>query len=346
MLGCENAVKFYRISAVEYLLGPAIREQQMARIYVSYNHSDAEVASQISMGLKALGHQITLDVESLAPGQDWRRALMKGLKASEVFVTLITENSLGSQYVMHEIGAARAFSQTSNEMLVIPVILGHVDIPAILRDIHVIQSPDRDVNEICQQIDRGITAFAGRRAAHEKLEGEVKDRIEANAPQFIDEAIQSLSAVERRCRFTGNVWYAFGFAALVLGVCFGFYSVSQASATPSDSWIHFAYIALKTVIIIGLLGACAKYSFTLGKSYTSESLKSADRLHAISFGRFFLRVYGTKASWPELKEAFQHWNIDRRSSFVDLDANQFDPKLIESAVELVRIIAGKQEAKK
>ncbi len=131
------------------------------------------------------------------------------------------------------------------------------------------------------------------------------------------------------------------FSALVSGIVFAFYGVATLGGTPDRSWIDFAILTLKTVVIIGLLSACAKYGFTLGKSYVSESLKSADRIHAISFGKFFIRVFGAKAKWPELKDAFQHSNINRASTFTSLDTSQFDPKLIESLLELAQLLSGK-----
>jgi len=92
-------------------------------------------------------------------------------------------------------------------------------------------------------------------------------------------------------------------------------------------------------------GACAKYAFSLGKSYSSESLKSSDRIHAIRFGEFYLRAFGDKTKWGELKEVFQHWNIDRNSSFASLDVSQFDPKIVESMMDLIKVVGGKRDDK-
>src|SRR6185503_15952382 len=60
------------------------------------------------------------------------------------------------------------------------------------------------------------------------------------------------------------------------------------------------------------LGACAKYTFSLGRSFTIESLKCADRLHAISFGKFYLRVYGQSATWPRVEGSFRE--LEHRSA--------------------------------
>jgi hypothetical protein len=69
-----------------------------------------------------------------------------------------------------------------------------------------------------------------------------------------------------------------------------------------------------------------------------EALRNADRSHAISFGEFYLQAYGTDTDWAELKEAFQHWNIDSGSVFADQKTSDFDPKLLEAAVALAKVM--------
>lgn len=68
----------------------------MATVYISYNQRDREFVAQVAEQLKAQGHQLTLDVEALTPGQDWRQALTEGLKNSEVFIVFLSENALAS----------------------------------------------------------------------------------------------------------------------------------------------------------------------------------------------------------------------------------------------------------
>ncbi|MNW15678.1 hypothetical protein D3C71_2142650 [compost metagenome] len=74
-------------------------------------------------------------------------------------------------------------------------------------------------------------------------------------------------------------------------------------------------------------------------------MKAADRIHAIRFGEFYLRAFGDKTKWAELKEVFQHWNIDRTSNFSSLDTSQFDPKIVESLLELTKFLGQKKDGK-
>jgi len=311
----------------------------MAKIYISYRRTDTDAALELSNRLKELGHTIAIDVESLKAGQDWRETLTKALRESEVFVALLTEDSQNSQWVVSELGIAQGYAQSNRRFLILPVILGDLQIPAFVQHIHCIISRDRNIPQVAQQIHEAANAFTGQLVAEAEKQDSARKRIEKNAPAFISEAVVSLTSFERRNRWIGILWYLVGFTALLVGLWFAYHSITLTLASGSGSWTQFAYVTLKNILAIALLGAAAKYAFTLGKTFTSEALKASDRLHAISFGRFYLQVYGDTATWPEVKEAFEHWNIDRRSSFSDIDVSSIDPQVMAVLMEAAKSLS-------
>jgi uncharacterized membrane protein YecN with MAPEG domain len=317
----------------------------MAKIYISYQRDDQPFVIELADCLKASGHSLTYDVDELSPGTEWRTALDVGLKTSEVFIVVLSKNTQRSQSVLTEVGAARAYSLESNRMLLIPIIIDETPPPLSIQDIHALIQPDKNLEEIVPKIERAISAFIGRRAALETAVTETAQKIQTNAAEYIRVAIVSLDRLEGRDRRFSYFWYIIGFVALVVGIAFALWGLSVASQQVELSVPSLLLVALKTVVVIGLLGACAKYAFSLGKSYSSESLKSSDRIHAIRFGEFYLRAFSDKTKWEELKEVFQHWNIDRNSSFSSLDPSQFDPKILESLLEIVKIVGGKKDEK-
>ncbi len=314
----------------------------MAKIYISYNHLDAQIAKKITDGLRHFGHEVMLDVDALSPGQEWRKILTDALQSSEVFVSLLTSNSIQSSFVLTELGAARAFSQTSKKTLVIPIVFRGVNVPPVIQDIQYISADDDNTDEVVLQIEGAITAFIGKRAAEEKKQTEEQRRIESTAAEYVEEAIKSLREHESRNRSRGNLWYYLGYLTLILGVLYGAYSVTIFSSSNDTQWVPFAYLTLRSIVIIGLLIASSKYAFTLGKSFMSEALKSADRVHAISLGKFYLQAFGDRSNWEELKEVFQHWNIDKSSAFSNLDTNNFDPKFLEAVIEVAKVATSKK----
>lgn len=112
-------------------------------------------------------------------------------------------------------------------MLLIPVIIDDIKIPPAIQDLHAIFVPSRDLDQIIERIGHAISGFIGRRAAKEEQAAAVARRIEANAAEYIQEAIQSLEILERRNRLFGSGWYVAGFVALVLGIVFAFLGVSS-----------------------------------------------------------------------------------------------------------------------
>ena len=313
----------------------------MAKVFLSYSRADQEVAAEVAAQLSDQGHDVFTDM-LLPAGQEWQQALAEGLRSSDVVVSIISPDSTNSQFVMTELGAAMAYARESGKMLVLPVIIGHADIPTPVREINAIIDRDADPSRIANEIGRAIAHFIGSRTAAQEKQEETRQRIEKNAADYVGEAVASQKLAEARYRRLGMVWYAAGLVALVAGLVFVALALIHVQP-PAGDWTTFALMALRAVIVIVLLGACAKYAFALGRSFTVESLKSADRLHAISFGEFYLRVYGQEAEWQDLKEAFANWNIDRPSAFVDTRSSDFDPKLVELITNIVQAVTGNKK---
>ncbi len=136
----------------------------MARLYLSYSSRDRQLALQVSSKLRAHGHHVAIDVDSLVPGIEWRRELMDKLLLSDGVVVLLTENSLGSPFVFSEIGSARA----SPRLFLIPVIVGDLPIHPTVQDIYAIRLGTASPNAIgkaVQQIDDAVKSHLRRSAA-------------------------------------------------------------------------------------------------------------------------------------------------------------------------------------
>ena len=237
----------------------------MAKIYLSYSHADRDFALELARTLRGLGHQLIIDVDTLQPGQDWRRALESGLRHSDVFVVLLSKESVSSQYVLSEIGAARAYAESSEGKALIPVILDQIQIPPVVADLMAIVSPKRNVEEVSESINRAVSAFEGKRAAVEDEQRALSEKIQTSAAEYVDDAITSLLKREKRDRWLGVIWQFIGFVALGVGVAFVVATITQdLSGTSTRNWPDFAQLALRSVLVIALLGACAKYAFILG----------------------------------------------------------------------------------
>jgi hypothetical protein len=122
----------------------------MARLFVSYSSRDAEVAHKLAKGLRDLGHQIAIDIDSLVPGVEWRRELLDKLLLSDGVIVLLSENALASPFVLTEIGAARA----SPRHFLIPVTFGDVLLHPVVQDIWTIRQSSASPSNITQAVEK------------------------------------------------------------------------------------------------------------------------------------------------------------------------------------------------
>ena len=74
-------------------------------VFISHSSRDAWIASMMSEKVSALGAEAWLDVKDLEGGDVITQKILDGLDACQEAVVLISPNSVGSQWVVFEIGA-------------------------------------------------------------------------------------------------------------------------------------------------------------------------------------------------------------------------------------------------
>jgi hypothetical protein len=315
----------------------------MSKIYISYSKIDESYALQFAEALRKVGHEILIDREFLQPGMAWQQSLSGSLKSADVFLVLITQNSMSSQYVMGEIGAARAYINSfPDQKLLIPVVSEDTEIPSVIQDIQCIRfNPSSPLDKTIDTINQAITYLLGRQVAVEQKREERKQQIEISASMYIEDTLKDLRSRETSLRSSAERWNNIGWGSLWIGVFAAvgllIYGLNNPAATPKE-WPSTAFLGIKSVIIVALLIASSKYAFSLAKAYMCESLKNSDRIHAISFGNFFLQAFGESVDSSEVKEVFQNWNIGGSSAFSSLESKDFDPKMIEAIVSIADVV--------
>jgi hypothetical protein len=194
-----------------------------------------------------------------------------------------------------------------------------------------------------QEKERRISlAFEELEREKEKYRDESRKKIESRSSAYVNDALTALDAAATKYHFAGRNWSIAGSLALVAGVGTGLYfGVKGGSALGGQTvvtWPQLFFFAFKGIIVAGLFVALAKYCFSYGQSFTHEAIKNSERKHAINFGKFYLETYGADAQWVQIKEAFEHWNINSTSAFLGNDPDKFDPKVFEKAIKLVETV--------
>ncbi len=76
------------------------------KVFVSYSHKEADWAKEFAHALSNRGLQVWIDQLAVKAGESIREAVEKGLRESDVFVTLIDPSTLSSPSLFFELGAA------------------------------------------------------------------------------------------------------------------------------------------------------------------------------------------------------------------------------------------------
>jgi hypothetical protein len=315
-----------------YLLGQKLEKDKNLSLYY-----------ELSYRLKELGHEIFDEETDYGKQQEY--SFKKAISSSDVIIPIITQYSLKSENFLNEIVQLRNYTNHRNDKLLIPIVAGEVDfesLPESLFSINFITLKNKlsqnEITEIVRKINVAINSFLGKKIATDEIAQEIKEKIEKTAPSYIAETITELNKREKYQRRTGLFWYILGYLSLVSGiaVAFWFSNITLSVFKGQENWSLTTFYALKSVFIIVLLIASSKYSFTLAKSYMSESLKIADRIHAISFGKFYLQVFNDRINPEEIKEIFRDWNINNQlNNFSNQSSSDYDPKIIERTIELI-----------
>jgi hypothetical protein len=311
----------------------------MARIFISGAREDSAIESLIRHRLSEEHEVLRLDMR---PGYEWQVSIKDALQSADVIVALVTESFLNSKYGYEELQYITSYTANSKRKLFLPVVIGEIDVPSDISQFVYISLDPREAASLDKtifEIDRAIASHQGRVIAKEEIAFQQKEKIETKATEYVDEAISELKGREDNLTKNANFWYWMGYGAIAIGVAaaavFSFFGYSQFNGQ-EPKWDLVAFTAIKSIFLVGLLLGIAKYSFSLAKSYMEESLKNADRIHAISFGKFFLQAFGDEADSSDIKEVFQHWNISGKNSFSNLSADSVEPKVFEMALEFAK----------
>jgi hypothetical protein len=205
------------------------------------------------------------------------------------------------------------------------------------REIEAQELRNRLQNELAMKESELKKAFIELEIEKARLTEESRRKLEQTSQDYVADALDALNSKESQFHMISRIWSGIGAASLIVGVIF-FVAVTFSISLDSlkdISWQFLIFAVFKGIITVGLLVGVAKYSFLFSSSYMQESLKNADRRHAINFGKFYLESYGATADWSEVKEAFEHWNITGSNAFSNREDVSLDNNTLDKAISLL-----------
>lgn len=84
----------------------ALKGYGMKKLFISYSSKDREMALKIADDLVSIGHEVWIDRRGLDGGSKWASEIVAAIKRCELFLILVSYNSLSSDNVRKEVDLA------------------------------------------------------------------------------------------------------------------------------------------------------------------------------------------------------------------------------------------------
>lgn len=122
------------------------RARERKRVFLIYAREDLDMARQLSEFLKERGFRPWLDVDEIAPGEVWKKSVLRALEDSAVALVLVSEHLGKKGFVQEELKAALSTLQGRQQDVspVIPVRLSNSPVPEALGDVQWVNLFDPD----------------------------------------------------------------------------------------------------------------------------------------------------------------------------------------------------------
>jgi hypothetical protein len=100
----------------------------MHSVFLSYSRRDAALADRLAEQIEQAGYPIWIDRVGIIGGEQWRAAIVAAIEAADVFIILLSPNSIQSTNVRKELDLAETAG-----IRILPITLAQVSIPAEMK---------------------------------------------------------------------------------------------------------------------------------------------------------------------------------------------------------------------
>ena len=134
-------------------------EGKKTRIFLSYAISDAIYAHKLLRLLFQRSNLRVFTTEMLSAGENWESKLKEEISQCDIFMMLLSPNSVDSNWVLHELGAAWALNKS-----IIPVVIHPETVPKIPVQLRKSQLVVFDDFKNPETINKILNSYEGRRS--------------------------------------------------------------------------------------------------------------------------------------------------------------------------------------
>lgn len=126
----------------------------MAKIYVSYRSSEEPFIRDV-LAMLDRSHDVRVDY-NMPSGVDWRAHQLEDLRASDVFVVFVSNDTRTSDFQNAEMGSARFCQVYLDSKAIIPALIDRVDPPRPLANLDCLDVSHRDPARAAREIEAEI----------------------------------------------------------------------------------------------------------------------------------------------------------------------------------------------
>ncbi len=308
------------------------------KLFFSYSHKDKEIIDKVRQTLLQDDYFILSD-HQIEIGQDFTVAIFEQIKQADYYIIFLSEDYLSSRSASSELNRILGYTSNNTSKTTLPVLIKQTELSPDISKFLYLNCIDNPPEIIAKKILESIGKIEGQKVAEKEKVAERIEKINISIVDYIEPILKDLKEREDKLRKVANTWNFLGYIAIILGI------LASIALVVIDTQFHLDidlqrifYLAIKGAILLILLLTSSKYAFTLSKSYMNESLKNADRIHAISFGKFYIKVFENSINPNDFKEIFQNWNLSKDSSFSTISADNYDPKLADSLNKILETV--------
>ncbi len=111
------------------------------KIFISYARDDQQAVRPIYDKLKSAGYSPWLDVEDILPGENWQRAINKAIEEADIFLAILSENSVNKRGVIQKeirLALNKMDELLPGDIFIIPLRVDDCAIPERLADLQIL----------------------------------------------------------------------------------------------------------------------------------------------------------------------------------------------------------------
>ena len=133
----------------------------MSQVFISYSRRDETDVSLLARKLEDAGHKIWLDRSAIQGGAKWQEEIVRGIERANVFMIVLSPQSVASENVERELGLAHVTRKR-----ILPVILQRVTVPPRLQyalaELEIIDVSAEDIAAGSQRVLQAIASTGAR----------------------------------------------------------------------------------------------------------------------------------------------------------------------------------------